>query len=511
MQNVELTGSDLNLEDVIEVVNGAKVSIAKKAYAQINESRQYVEKRMQSEDAIYGVNTGFGAFSKVRISRADLEKLQVNLVRSHACGVGDPLSIAESRAILLLRANTLVRGHSGVRPQVIETILEFLNQNVIPVIPSQGSVGASGDLAPMAHLSLALIGEGEIWDNGVVTPSGEVLKRKGIQPLQLMAKEGLSLINGCQVMTAIGLLALAKAREAGLAADLAGALALEALRGSRSPFYPMISANRPHPGEAETARNILKLIGPSSPIADSHLDCDRVQDAYSVRCMPAVHGSFKAGWRRCLETLLIEANSSTDNPLVFANEDEIISCGNFHGQPVATALDQFALAVTSLMSISEKRIEKLINPAMSDLPAFLTPKGGLNSGYMMAHVTAAALVSESKILCHPASIDAIPTSADKEDHVSMGTIAARKLSRIVDHLESVVAIELMAAKQGLHLLKPLRVQKQLSEVEDYLHDLVPPLDDDRYLAPEIRRMQIAISSSELNQKVRLLLKSDLEI
>lgn len=508
---VKLTGSDLHLDDVLKVVSGEKVAIAESAVAKVLQSRKYVEARMEGEDAIYGINTGFGAFSKVRITRSDLEKLQVNLIRSHACGVGEPLSIAETRAILLLRANTLVRGHSGVRLLVIEKILDFLNQDCLPVIPSQGSVGASGDLAPMAHLSLALLGEGEVWENGKPAASADVLRRKKIEPLQLQAKEGLALINGCQVMTAIGLLALARAREAGKAADLAGALALEALRGSRSPFFPMISENRPHPGEGETARNILALVGASSPIADSHLECDRVQDAYSVRCMPAVHGSFKASWHRCLETLIIEANSSTDNPLVFADADEIISCGNFHGQPVATALDQFALAVTSLMSISEKRIEKLINPAMSDLPAFLTPQGGLNSGYMMAHVTAAALVSESKILSHPASIDAIPTSADKEDHVSMGTIAARKLAKIVEHLEIVVAIELMAAKQGLHLLKPLRVQKSLSQMEDYLHSLVPPLDQDRYFAPEIRKLQNAISSGDISQKVREIFQADLEI
>lgn len=507
-----INGSNLNIDNILKVAfENEQVSLSADAQNKIKASRDFIEKKMQGNEAIYGVNTGFGAFSKVRINNEDLNQLQLNLIRSHACGVGQPLDKNWSRAILLLRANTLARGNSGIRLEVVEKILEFLNKDIIPVIPSQGSVGASGDLAPMAHIAMSLIGEGEVWKDNHPTKTETVLNEKKILPVTLKAKEGLSLINGCQVMTAIGMIALSRARQASFALDIAGALSLEALRGSRSPFLPIISMNRPHPGEAETARNLLLLIGKSSTIADSHLDCDRVQDAYSVRCMPAVHGTFKSSWHNCLRTLTIEANSSTDNPLVFHEENMIVSCGNFHGQPVATALDQFAIATTSLMSISERRIEKLINPSMSDLPAFLTPHGGLNSGYMMAHVTAAALVSESKVLAHPASVDSIPTSADKEDHVSMGTIASRKLMNIVDHLETVVGIELMAAKQGLHILKPLRVEKKLAQLEDYLHSIVPPLDQDRYLSPEILSLKTCIQTGDLYQQFQNIYKSELEI
>ncbi len=509
---IEVNGSNIDLDKVHSVAFKKQgVTLGSRTIKNIQASRDYIEKKLKGDEAIYGVNTGFGAFSSVKISNADLSQLQVNLIRSHACGVGEPLSIEESRAILVLRANTLARGTSGIRVEVVEKVLEFINKDIIPVIPSQGSVGASGDLAPMAHIALALIGEGKVWDDGQQVDTKLVLQKKEVRPVELQPKEGLSLINGCQVMTAIGMLALAKARNVSYALDIAGAMSTEALRGSRSPFLPIISLHRPHYGEAETARNLLKLLGKKSEISESHIDCEKVQDAYSVRCMPAVHGTFKSAWNSCLKTLNIEANASTDNPLVFHEEDLIVSCGNFHGQPVATALDQFAIAATAAISISEQRIEKLINPSMSDLPAFLTPQGGLNSGFMMAHVTAAALVSESKVMSHPASVDSLSTSADKEDHVSMGTIAARKLVKIIEFFENVVAIELLVAKQGLHLLKPLRTNELLAKLEDYLHSIVPPMDQDRYLAPDIEAMKNVIVSGELYENFEKIFQSDLEI
>ncbi|MEQ1666677.1 MAG: aromatic amino acid lyase, partial [Bdellovibrionales bacterium] len=349
--------------------------------------------------------------------------------------------------MMVLRANTLARGHSGVRVEVIEKIIEFLNKDVIPIIPQQGSVGASGDLAPLSHLALALIGEGEVWGGDF----------KGIQPLQLQAKEGLSLINGCQVMTAVGLLALHEARDLLKIADITGAMSIEGLRGSRKPFDPLIAATRPHAGEAPTARNLLKVMSEQSEISESHAVNDpRVQDAYSLRCMPAVHGAAKMAINYAVKVLETEANSSTDNPLVFADEAKILSCGNFHGMPVAHAMDFSAIAISSLASISHERISKFISTQMSELPPFLSPNGGLNSGHMIVQVASASLVSENKVLAHPASVDSMPTSAEKEDHVSMGTIAARKFSQIVKNAQYVLAMELLASTQALDMLLPLK-------------------------------------------------------
>ncbi|RYZ64824.1 MAG: histidine ammonia-lyase, partial [Proteobacteria bacterium] len=357
----------------------------------------------------------------------------------------------ETRAIMFLRANCLANGLSGIRPLVVEKILEFLNAGIIPVIPQQGSVGASGDLAPLSHLALTIIGEGQAWKDGRAVDVKILLQEKGLKPLDLKAKEGLSMINGCQVMTAVGLLSAFEARRLAWMVDIAGAMTLEAMQGTRSAFDPLIAAARPHHGEAQTARNLLRILGPTSPIADNHAGCGRVQDAYSLRCMPAVHGAAKNSLRRGIETLEIEANSATDNPLVFADDGKILSCGNFHGEPVAFVLDFMGIAMSAQASISECRIEKLINPAMSGLPAFLAPAGGLNSGHMIVQVAAASLVSENKILSHPASVDSIPTSADKEDHVSMGTIAARKFGQIVKNAENIVAMEFLSATQALDL------------------------------------------------------------
>lgn len=468
LQKILLTGEDVRLEIVCAVAHGKpgvdfQVVLDEKAKAKMQTSRDYIESRMHLGEAIYGVNTGFGAFSSVRISDEQIEELQRNLIRSHSVGVGDLFSREQTKAILFLRANALARGHSGIRVAVVEKLLEFLNNDIIPAIPQQGSVGASGDLAPLSHLALAIIGEGKVLETtadgrDIPVPVKPVLENKRVMPLELKAKEGLSMINGCQVMTAVGLLAANEAKRLLLLTDLAGAMTLEAMRGTRAAFDPLIPATRAHPGEAITARNLKRILGETSPIAESHADCGRVQDAYSLRCMPAVHGAAKDAVRRGIEVLEVEANSSTDNPLVFApgkngGEGKILSCGNFHGEPVAFQLDFMAIAVSAMASISECRIEKLINPAMSGLPAFLAPKGGLNSGHMIVQVAAASLVSENKILAHPASVDSIPTSADKEDHVSMGTIAARKFQSIVRNAESIVAMEFLSAAQALDLVK----------------------------------------------------------
>lgn len=500
---IEITGDDVTIESVWAVATtDEKVLLSRTSTDAMKESRQFIESRMAAGETIYGVNTGFGAFSSIKISPAEIEELQVNLIRSHSAGVGEPFTLKETRAIMFLRANALARGHSGIRPDVVEKILEFLNNDVIPVIPQQGSVGASGDLAPLAHLALSLIGEGEVWENDRRVSTADVLKKKGIKPLVLKAKEGLSLINGCQVMTAVGLLNIYEARRLLWTLDLSGAMTLEALRGSRNAFDPIISATRPHPGEAKTARNLLRILGSSSKISESHADCDRVQDAYSLRCMPAVHGAAKDVWINTLKTLETEANSSTDNPLVFAKEGKILSCGNFHGEPVAFALDFMAIAMAAATNMSECRMEKLVNPAMSGLPAFLAPKGGLNSGMMIVQVAAASLVSENKILTHPASVDSIPTSADKEDHVSMGTIAARKFGSVVKNSESVVAMELLCAAQALDLLKPLESSGVVKACYDLIRKHVPFAEKDRVFANDIEKIRKLIRSGDLLSKIQ---------
>ncbi len=507
---IEIDGNSVGLDQVWTVAHAfadgavspsSKVTLSAVAKQKMQTSLDYISARIQNGETMYGVNTGFGAFSSVRISKEDIVQLQKNLIRSHCSGVGTPFPVEESRAIMFLRANALARGHSGIRVKVVEKILELLNMNVVPVIPSQGSVGASGDLAPLSHLALALIGEGEVWENGKAVSAAKVFREKGIEALELQAKEGLSLINGCQVMTAVGLLNAYRARRLVWSVDLAGAMSLEALRGSRSAFDPLIAATRPHPGEAKTARNLLKLLGPDSEIAKSHEACHRVQDAYSLRCMPAVHGAAKDALLSSIRTLEIEANSSTDNPLVFAEDNKVLSCGNFHGEPVAFALDFLGIAMSAMASISECRIEKLINPAMSELPAFLAPKGGLNSGLMIVQVAAASLVSENKILSHPASVDSIPTSADKEDHVSMGTIAARKLGQIVKNAENIVAMELLCASQALDFLKPARPAAAVAEAYDLIRTQVPFAEEDRVFSKDVESIKGLIQSGAMLRSV----------
>ena len=495
---IQLTGKNVDMESTWKVAyEMERVELSSDSRERMTQSRNYIELQMNLDEIMYGVNTGFGHFSDVVISASDIKQLQVNIIRSHSVGVGAPFTPEEVRAIMCLRANALCSGHSGCRPIVVEKILEFLNKNIIPVIPQQGSVGASGDLAPLSHLALSLIGEAYVWWKGKKTPTGEVLRECSVKPLILSAKEGLSLINGCQVMTAVGLLNGYKGRRLSWILDLAGAMSLEALRGSRSAFDPLISATRPHVGEAKTARNLLKILGESSSIGDSHKDCSRVQDAYSLRCMPAVHGAGKDTIAQTIKTLEIEANSSTDNPLVFVEEQKVLSCGNFHGEPIAFALDFMAIAVSSMSSMSECRIAKLVNPSMSGLPAFLTPKGGLNSGMMLVHVAAASLVSENKILSHPASVDSIPTSADKEDHVSMGTIAARKLSQVINNAESIVSMELLCASQGLGLLAPLTPAAGVKAAYEVISKEVPFVTEDRVFSEDIEKIGELIRNNVL--------------
>lgn len=491
MKTFEITGESLSLEKLEELSRpGSHFVLSNRARVQMKESHLFIQRQIEEGKTIYGVNTGFGAFSSQRISREQIAELQENLIRSHSAGVGEPFSRAESRAIMILRANTLARGHSGIRAQVVEQILAFLNADIVPWIPQQGSVGASGDLAPLSHLALALIGEGEVLGpQGEKRPVTKVLQEKSLSALKLEAKEGLALINGCQVMTAVGALALQRLSRALNLADQIGALSLEALLGSRRAFHPRLSQVRPHAGEIETARHLREVLGDETEISRSHIDCARVQDAYSLRCMPAVHGAVRNAEAYARQVLSTEANSSTDNPLVFSDLGEIISCGNFHGMPVAMALDHVTAACTSLASISEQRIAKLMNPSFSELPAFLSPQGGLNSGHMIVHVAAASLVSEMKTLSFPASVDTIPTSTDKEDHVSMGSIAARKFRRVVELLEYVLSQELLCATQALDFRLPLRSSVALEGLRSRVRSRVPFADRDRIFSRDVEALR----------------------
>ncbi len=452
--------------------------------------------------AVYGVNTGFGALAEVRISAEQIRQLQRNLVRSHAVGVGDPLPRDAVRAMMLLRAAVLSRGHSGARPEVCAKLCELLACGVHPQIPARGSVGASGDLAPLAHLALCLIGEGEAEYLGEVMPAGDALARAGIKALDLQAKEGLTLLNGTQHMTGIGALVIHDARETFRLADVAGAMSLEALKGTPRAFDERVVRARPQPGQIECAAFLRELLR-DSQIHESHRDCGKVQDPYSLRCMPQVHGATRDVLAYVACVLEREANSSTDNPLVFIDESapfggELISGGNFHGQPVAIALDAAAIAVAELANISERRIEQLVNPQLSSgLPPFLAPDSGLNSGFMIAQVTAAALVSENKVLAHPASVDSIPSSAGREDHVSMGAAAALKLRTIHDHVRTVLAIELLCAAQGIDLRQPLRPATLLGRVHECIRDHVSPMMEDRPIYRDIATVRGLIDDGSL--------------
>jgi histidine ammonia-lyase len=499
---VELNGQPLTLTDIAAVaLNGEAVRISTLAQPRILASRKVVEEIIARDAVVYGVTTGFGKLSDVRIPREALSELQLNLVRSHACGIGEPLWAPEVRAMMLLRANVLALGFSGIRFEILEMLCEMLNRRVHPVVPEKGSVGASGDLAPLAHLALTLIGEGEAFFDGERMESAEALGCAKLSPVHLEAKEGLALLNGTQAMHAVGGLALLRAKRVSRLADVSGAMSLEALKGTPAAFDARLQEARPHPGQRAAAKHLLKLLE-GSEIRQSHLKDDpRVQDAYSLRCMPQVHGAVRGALSHCEDVLLVESASATDNPLVFAKNGDVISGGNFHGAPLALAFDYAAIAIVDLMSMTERRTDRLVNPDKSEgLPAFLARKPGLESGFMTAHVAAASLVNEARVLAHPASVDNITTSGGKEDHVSMGMTSALKLRSIVGLAENLLAIELLAAAEGLEHRRPLKSGAGVERAFGIVRKLARPLTQDRPLANDIARVAEAIRRGDFDDE-----------
>jgi histidine ammonia-lyase len=499
---VELNGQALTLEQIAAVAIGDEhVAISPPARPRIAASRKVIEEIVARDTVVYGVNTGFGKLSDVRVPQDDLRQLQLNLVRSHACGIGEPLSQAEVRAMMLLRANVLTLGFSGIRSDAVELLCAMLNRRVHAVVPGKGSVGASGDLAPLAHLALTIIGEGEVFFQGQRMATAEALRRAKLEPVELEAKEGLALLNGTQAMHAVGGLALLRARRLAHLTDVSGAMSLEALKGTPAAFDLRLQEARPHPGQKAVAEHLLSLME-GSEIRQSHLTDDpRVQDAYSLRCMPQVHGAVRGALAHCEDVLLIESASATDNPLVFAETGDVISGGNFHGAPLAFAFDYAAIALTDLMSMSERRTDRLTNPDKSEgLPAFLAQRPGVESGFMIAHVAAASLLNEARVLAHPASVDNITTSGGKEDHVSMGMTSALKLRSIVDLAESLVAIELLAAAQGLEHRRPLKAGRGVERALAAVRKISPPLTHDRALSGDIARVAEAIRRGDFGSE-----------
>ena len=503
MPPVALTGDDLTVADVWAVaVEGGPATLADAVREKMRAARDLVERAAHgAREHTYGVNTGFGRFVSQSIPEELTEELQLRLLRSHACGVGEPYPDEIVRAAMLLRANTLAKGNSGARIETVELLLACLDRGVLPVVPSRGSVGASGDLAPLAHLALPLVGEGDAWFAGERLAGRDALQRAGLEPVRLEAKEGLSLVNGTQFMAAFAALGLVRARRLASAADLACAQSVEALQGSRTSFLPQIHALRPLRGQQAAAANILRLLE-GSAIIESHRWWDKVQDAYSHRCAPQVQGASRDLFDYVDYTVSVELNAATDNPLVLVDDEALISNGNFHGQPVAFALDAMAIAAAELASISERRLERLVNPNLSDgLPAFLTSEGGLNSGFMIPQYVAASLVSENKVLAHPASVDSIPTSAGQEDHVSMGNVAGLKAWQVLGNCERAVAIELLAGTQGVEFLAPLEPGAGVRAVRAFVRELSPRLRDDRPLSGDIEAVAAAIRDGSLEAAV----------
>src|SRR2546428_566594 len=499
---MELKGEQISLIQLAAVaVGGEAARISAVVWPRILASRKVIEQIVARDVVVYGVNTGFGKLSDFRVPHAELRQLQLNLVRSHACGIGQPLSEAEVRAMMVLRANVLALGLSGIRYEAIELLCELLNRRVCPVVPEKGSVGASGDLAPLAHLALTLIGEGEAFFEAQRMSGAEALRRAQLTPLQLEAKEGLALLNGTQGMHAVGGLALLRAQRVACVADVAGAISLEALKGTAAAFDLRLHDARPHPGQKAVAEHLLSLME-GSEIRQSHLKGDpRVQDAYSLRCMPQVHGAIRGALAHCEDVLLIESESATDNPLVFAESGEVISGGNFHGAPLALAFDYAAIAIADLMSMSERRSDRLVNPDKNEgLPAFLARHPGLESGFMTAHVAAASLVNEARVFAHPASVDNITTSGGKEDHVSMGMTSALKLRAIVDLAESLLAIELLAAAQGLEHRRPLKAGIGVERAFAAVRKIASPLTEDRALSGDIASVAEAIRRGDFDSE-----------
>lgn len=509
MNALHINGNDLTLQNVREVADERRaVLLAPDARDTVNQARAVVDEIVVGNKVAYAITTGVGKLSDVRIAGDQIRELQVNLVRSHAVGVGTPLDVREVRAMMLLRANSLAKGHSGVRAVIIDTLCEMLNRGVTPVVPSQGSVGASGDLAPLAHLALALIGEGECFDEkGSRIPAAEALKRGQIKPLVLESKETISLINGTQAMLAVGTLSLMAAEVLVDSADVFGGLSCDALKGTDAAFDERVHRARPHSGQVKTASNLRRMLE-GSQIRESHRECGRVQDAYSLRCIPQVHGAVRDTLAHCREVFEIEANSAVDNPLVFITdpkhaEGDVVSGGNFHGEPLAFALDFLAIALSALAGISERRIERLVNPALNEgLPPFLAPGAGLNSGFMMPQVTAAALVSENKVLAHPASVDSITTSGNKEDYVSMGMTAALKLRRVVENTRNVLAIEAMAVAQALDFLAPLKTSKLGQMAHTAIRGVCPTMEKDRVMYTDLARISEMIAGGKIAEVLR---------
>jgi histidine ammonia-lyase len=495
---VALSGDGLRVQDVWEVaVLGASAALSERGLRNLEAARAVVERAHAEGEHTYGVNTGFGRFVSRTIPDELTGELQLRLLRSHACGVGEPYPDEVVRAAMLLRANALAKGCSGARTGTVELLVGCLNRGVLPHVPSRGSVGASGDLAPLAHLALPLVGEGEAWVEGERVPGAEALERVGLEPVTLEAKEGLSLVNGTQFMAAVGALGLVRARRLAAVADIACSLSLEALQGSRTSFLPQIQALRGLRGQSASAANVLRLLEESA-INEAHRWCDKVQDAYSLRCAPQVHGACRDLLDYVDYTVSAELNAATDNPLVLVDDELLVSNGNFHGQPLAFALDALAMAVSELANISERRLERLVNPGLSDgLPAFLVEEGGLNSGFMIPQYVSASLVSENKALCHPASVDSIPTSAGQEDHVSMGNASALKAWRVLENVEHALAIELLAGAQAVEFLAPLEPGIGVRAAREHVRSLSPRLHDDRPLAADIERVAAAIRDGSL--------------
>jgi len=500
----KLTGTNLSLEDLAFIAKAkpgqVKLEIEESSLLKMKKSRQVVLDIVKKGKPVYGINTGFGALASKQIAVEDLEQLQYNLIRSHCTGVGRPFIREVTRAIMLSRANCLIQGFSGVTPETIALLLDFINYGINPVIPEKGSVGASGDLAPLSHIALALIGEGEVEYEGKILRSDFVLHQIGKTPAKLGPKDGLALINGTSVMLALGTLALVEAKKIVKQADIIACLTLDAVRGTASAFDERISILKPQPGQLDVSRNLLKIIK-GSEIAVSHKDDGKVQDPYSLRCIPQVHGACRQTLRHAEEVLNIELNSVTDNPLVFAETGDVISGGNFHGEALALMMDYLAMGLSEICNIAERRVEKMMNPHFSDLPAFLTKNSGLNSGLMIAHVTMAALASENKYLCHPASVDSIPTSTDKEDHVSMGVTSGRKLLEVVSNVQHGLAIELLCNTQGLEFLRPMKTAEGLEKVYTLVRKHVAPIEDDRIFHKDIENLTKLIQTEEIIREV----------
>lgn len=504
MREVILDGHRLALDDVAAVARGrARVVVAPAVQERMGRARALVDELARGDEPHYGINTGFGALAEVKIAPDKVGLLQKNLIESHAVGVGAPLGFDEARALMLLRASTLAVGHSGCRPLVLDTLVALLNAGAAPWVPRKGSVGASGDLAPLAHTALLLLGQGDAFLHGELVSAAAALAAAGRPPLELEAKEGLALINGTQAMMAVGVLALLEAERLCRLADVVGACSLDALKGTWKAFDPRIHEARPHPGQKATARNLLRLLE-GSEIMDSHKDCGKVQDPYSLRCMPQVHGATRDALAWVRSVFEREVCSATDNPLVFLDGDygvsghEVLSGGNFHGQPVAMALDLLAIATAELASISERRIEQLVNPSLSSgLPAFLAPEPGLNSGYMIVQVTAAALISENKVLCHPAVVDSIPSSANREDHVSMGMTSANKAALVVENVRRVLGLELLCACQGIDLRAPLKPGRALGAVYARVRKDIPFAPVDRAFGRDLAAMERLLAGDDV--------------